>query len=288
VVRQLEQDIIGFREWIDGAIELLQRTGSIAAELSNQPVAHPNGAIVGIKILGPEAQTSSSPMTAAQTTGLPDPPPVIVRHPLGAFQATVRDLVASKLMGRWSDGASLLRHHLPPPLPGQVPALDPARAPDNEFLFGQEDPSALACPFGAHIRRANPRDTRFPGSSEEIASVNRHRILRVGRIYGSPFDPAAAGTLPAGNQGLLFMCLNGDIERQFEFIQKTWLLNPSIHGLEDEVDPIIGRRCQRFTIPTTTGPICLPPSSGFVTVKGGGYFFLPSRTALRFLAAVPE
>jgi deferrochelatase/peroxidase EfeB len=190
-------------------------------------------------------------------------------------------------MGRWSDGSSLVRNRLPPPLPGPVPALDPTRAADNEFLFGQEDPSALACPFGAHIRRANPRDTRFPGSAEEIASVNRHRILRVGRMYGPSFDPAD-GKLPEHSCGMLFMCLNGDIERQFEFVQKTWLLNPNIHGLEDEVDPIIGRSSQRFTIPTTTGPISLPPSPGFVTVKGGGYFFLPSRTALRFLAAVPE
>jgi deferrochelatase/peroxidase EfeB len=287
VVRQLEQDIIGFRAWIDSAIKVLEQTGSIAAELSDQLVCHPNDHIVRIKLLGPEAQTSipSSPLTEAQATGLPDPPRIIAAPPPGAFAATIRDLVASKLMGRWSDGASLVRHRLPPPLPGQVPALDPARAPDNDFLLGQEDPSALACPFGAHIRRANPRDTRFPGSSDEIASVNRHRMLRVGRMYGPPFDPAADGKLPEHSYGMLFMCLNGDIERQFEFVQKTWLLNPSIQGLEDEVDPIIGRRSQRFTIPTTTGPICLPPSPGFVTVKGGGYFFLPSRTALRFLVA---
>jgi deferrochelatase/peroxidase EfeB len=289
VVRQLEQDIIGFREWIDSAIKVLEQSGSIAAELSNQPAANPHGRIVRIKLLGPEAQTSipSSPLTAAQATGLPDPPRIIAPPPPGAFAATIRDLVASKLMGRWSDGSSLVRNRLPPPLPGPVPALDPTRAADNEFLFGQEDPSALACPFGAHIRRANPRDTRFPGSAEEIASVNRHRILRVGRMYGPSFDPAD-GKLPEHSCGMLFMCLNGDIERQFEFVQKTWLLNPNIHGLEDEVDPIIGRSSRRFTIPTTTGPISLPPSPGFVTVKGGGYFFLPSRTALRFLAAVPE
>jgi deferrochelatase/peroxidase EfeB len=288
VVRQLEQDIIGFRKWINSAIKDLEKNSSIAAELSNQSVADSNGGTVRIKLLGPEAQTSipSSPLTAAETAGLPLPPSIIAAPPAGAFAATVRDLVGSKLMGRWSDGASLVRHRAPPALRGEDSARDPSRAPDNDFLYGQEDPSALACPFGAHIRRANPRDTRFPGSSEEIASVNRHRLLRVGRIYGAPFDPAADdGELPSDGHGLLFMCLNGDIERQFEFVQKTWLLNPSIHGLENEVDPFIGRRSQRFTIPTTTGPICLPASSGFVTAKGGGYFFLPSRTALRFLVA---
>ncbi len=288
VVRQLEQDIIGFRRWINNAINVLEQNGSIAAELPNQPVADPNGGTVRIKLLGPEAHTSipSSPLTAAETAGFPPPPPIIASPPAGAIAATVRDLVGSKLMGRWSDGASLVRNRLPPPLPGKNPALDPARAPDNDFLYGQEDPSALACPFGAHIRRANPRDTRFPGSSEEIASVNRHRILRIGRLYGEPFDPAANDDeLPSDSHGLLFMCLNSDIERQFEFVQKTWLLNPNIHGLENEVDPFIGRCSQRFTIPTTTGPISLPESSGFVTVKGGGYFFLPGRTTLRFLSA---
>jgi deferrochelatase/peroxidase EfeB len=288
VVRQLEQNILGFRRWINSAIDLLEKNGSIAADSSNGPFADPNGGTVRVKLLGPEAQTSipTSPLTAAEIAGFPRPPPIIAVRPPGAFAETVRDLVGSKLMGRWSDGTSLVRHHLPPPPPGQIAALDPARTPDNDFLYGQEDPRGLACPFGAHIRRANPRDTRFPGSSEEIASINRHRLLRVGRIYGSLFDPAAAdGMLPADGHGLLFMCLNGDIERQFEFVQKTWLLNPSIHGLENEVDPFIGRGSQRFTIPTTTGPICLPPSPGFVTVKGGGYFFLPSRTTLRFLSA---
>jgi len=31
--------------------------------------------------------------------------------------------------------------------------------PDNDFLFGTEDPQGLRCPLGAHIRRANPRES---------------------------------------------------------------------------------------------------------------------------------
>ena len=52
--------------------------------------------------------------------------------------------------------------------------------PDNDFLFGAEDPQGLRCPFGAHIRRANPRESVAPGSQEQLAITNRHRILRVG------------------------------------------------------------------------------------------------------------
>jgi hypothetical protein len=82
------------------------------------------------------------------------------------------------------------------------------------------------------------------------------------------------------------MCLNADIERQFEFIQKTWLLNPNIHGLEDEVDPLIGRKPRTFTLPTSSGVVRLKIDAPFVTVRGGGYFFLPGRTALQYLASL--
>ena len=107
----------------------------------------------------------------------------------------------------------------------------PGARGDNDFLFGTEDPEALRCPFGAHIRRANPRDSFDPGSNDQIAITNRHRIMRVGRVYQEK-----AGEKP----GLLFMCLNGDIERQFEFVQQTWLMSPSFHGLSCEKDPVLG------------------------------------------------
>ena len=36
--------------------------------------------------------------------------------------------------------------------------------PDNDFLFGTEDPQGFRCPYGAHIRRVNPRESLSPGS----------------------------------------------------------------------------------------------------------------------------
>ena len=219
------------------------------------------------------------------------------------------EFVGAKLVGRWPDGSSLVRfpYHagsedgqdrplsrtgqgtaeapaiamsLPaPPLPQMqravVPVLPkrvevkrtdaPVRevsvTPDNDFLFGAEDPQGLRCPFGAHIRRANPRESQEPGSSEQLAITNRHRILRVGRRY----QPDAGR-----NQGLFFMCLNADIERQFEFIQQTWLQAPSFHGLMDERDPIVGSRHpgaprsdDGYTIPTGEKPVRLQVDAGF-------------------------
>ncbi len=104
-------------------------------------------------------------------------------------------------------------------------------------------------------------------------------MIRVGRGYLGP-----DGTTTAG---LMFMCLNGDIERQFEFIQQTWMGSAKFHGLTAEVDPIAGNcqpGCEGFTIPSRRGPVGLAPLPRFVTVRGGGYFFLPGRQILSFLA----
>jgi deferrochelatase/peroxidase EfeB len=184
-----------------------------------------------------------------------------------------REWIAAKLVGRWRDGTSLVRYpHAPGTKDGRY-----AR-PDNDFLFGEYDASGLRCPFGSHIRRANPRDSFDPGSAEQLAISNRHRILRVGRKYGSPNGPV--------KPGLFFMCLNADIERQFEFVQQTWTVSPSFHGLDSEVDCFSSRgSTDRITIPTSGGPLCLKRLSDFVTVRGGAYFFLPGRRTLRYLAA---
>jgi deferrochelatase/peroxidase EfeB len=156
---------------------------------------------------------------------------------------------------------------------------DRAPRPDNDFLYGTEDPQGLRCPYGAHIRRANPRDSLSPGSNEQIEISNRHRILRVGRQYEEK-----------GSRGLLFMCLNADLERQFEFIQQTWMSSSKFHGLDAETDPIVTDgtkgRCS-FTIPTRAGPVPLNPLPQFVTMRGGGYFFLPGRQLLNYLARPP-
>jgi deferrochelatase/peroxidase EfeB len=208
------------------------------------------------------------------------------------------EFIAAKLVGRWRNGSSLVRHPYAPARYGGTgedpnrpvsrpksnpegkPAIEapggPSARADNDFLFGDEDPEALRCPFSAHIRRANPRDSFDPGSRDQIDISNRHRLLRVGRPYR-----------PNANErpGLLFMCLNGDIERQFEFIQQTWLGSPSFHGLFGEEDPITGGSGNNtgFLIPSRDGPVRLHPLPRFVTTLGGGYFFLPGKRLWKFL-----
>ncbi len=280
VVRQLQQNVGAFREWLEKAAEQIRANAIVAADpgptqreatASERTGATPPGSQRMAIVWGNAAQETvpGSPLSRPRVGNLSSSE----WADSAEYRERVTDAIAAKLVGRWQDGTSLVRHPL---MPGTY--QDPRTPADNDFLLGAEDPSGLSCPFGSHIRRANPRDTRFQGKDPaEIASTNRHRILRVGRRYGDT-DPNKPP------QGLLFMCLNADIERQFEFIQKTWILNPNIHGLENEVDPIMGHGSRKLTIPTPTGPVVLRDLPDLVTMKGGGYFFLPGRAALRFLA----
>ncbi|HYI47503.1 MAG TPA: hypothetical protein VEX35_03470 [Allosphingosinicella sp.] len=204
--------------------------------------------------------------------------------------------VAAKMVGRWRDGTSLVRYpHRPGTGWSEEPEKDPGAdgpipvEPDNGFLLGAEDPVGERCPFGSHIRRSNPRESLTPGSMEQLDITNRHRILRIGRRYVAYKHDGK--TEP---EGLFFMCLNGDIERQFEFIQQTWAMAMQFMGVENEVDAILvrgaqegderERRLARLTIPTPYGPIYVRNLRDVTQVRGGGYFFLPSRSALAWLS----
>lgn len=221
---------------------------------------------------------------------------------LGYPYQITEEFIAAKLIGRWRNGSSLVRNPynayspeanrptrrsptqaagagIPPPAssPATAAGEDAADAEDretqdNDYLFGTEDPQGLRCPFGAHVRRANPRDSFTPGSQDQIDISNRHRILRIGRSYGRDHK-----------RGLMFMCLNGDIERQFEFVQQTWLGSETFHGLSGERDPLTGNRPDGFTIPSRDGPMRLTAMSCFVIPRGGGYFFVPGKRLLQYL-----
>jgi deferrochelatase/peroxidase EfeB len=134
------------------------------------------------------------------------------------------------------------------------------------------------------VRRANPRD----GLARDLASapalldsVNNHRILRRGRKYGATATDRR--TDDGAERGLLFICLNADIARQFEFIQQTWQLNKNFATLYDETDPLMGPK-GRFTIPEQPLRRIVDVQT-FIQLAGGEYFFLPSLPALRYLSS---
>jgi len=121
--------------------------------------------------------------------------------------------------------------------------------------------------------------------------VNRHRILRRGRSYGSPLPhaDALAGRDDGVARGLYFVCLQSSIARGFEFIQQTWLANPGFLGLHREPDPIVGDSggtCH-ITLPAEPVRLRLANLPTVVTNRGGGYFFVPSLSALERIANGP-
>ncbi len=183
--------------------------------------------------------------------------------------------VGAKMIGRWKDGRPLVRHTRQHVSSDKQPYKLSEK--DNDFRYRREDPQGLNCPLGAHVRRANPRDSLGDDIETQIGLSNRHRVLRVGRPYRNA---------DTDEQGLMFMCLNADIERQFEFVQQTWLGNTSFHDLMGESDVFNSGKCpmsKRFTIPTAQGRKTVSGLEQFVVTKGSGYFFMPGRQALQFL-----
>ncbi|TMQ17589.1 MAG: hypothetical protein E6J91_09885 [Deltaproteobacteria bacterium] len=170
------------------------------------------------------------------------------------------ELLAAKLIGRWPSGAPLT---LAPDRDDRSLA-----APERRNCFGylEHDRDGLRCPISAHIRRANPRDARGGSADDSQTVVGRHAVLlaRLG---------AALTALRAG----------------FEFIQQTWLANPGFLGLHCEPDPLLGGAAGQghFTIPADPIRLRLTGVPTVVTNRGGGYFFLPSLSALARIAAGP-
>lgn len=184
--------------------------------------------------------------------------------------------LAERIVGRTIDGNVIRPDGPKKPAAGELP--------DSDFTFFDEDRWGAGCPLGSHVRRAHPRDSLAPDSNQKqtlLNSANNHRILRRGRTYGPPIDDPK--TDDGQDRGLLFMCLNTDIARQFEFIQQTWLLNSDFSTLFEEVDPLLGSDGS-MTIPSKDGLRRRVHVETFIHMVGGDYFFLPSVPALRYLA----
>jgi Dyp-type peroxidase family len=194
----------------------------------------------------------------------------------GATHVTAQWL-AERIIGRNIDGHLLC--------PNGLLAADEHKQPQNAFGFIGTDPDGRGCPMGSHVRRGNPRDglaKNEAAAQNLLDAANNHRILRRGRKYGTTIkDPRQDDH---EERGLLFICLNTDIARQFEFVQQTWILNSNFATLFDETDPLVGPKGQ-FTI--RDQPLRrIVEVDTFIQMAGGEYFFLPSIPALNYLAAL--
>jgi len=183
-----------------------------------------------------------------------------------------REMLEAKAVGRWQDGTSLEDS------PWAKPATDPdQRQPGNAFSYA-DDEQGERCPIGAHVRRANPRTTLKWGT----VRTRRHRLIRRGLPY----------TDKDGTVGLIFVCFNASIPRQFELVQGDWLMNGDAFGLGPEQDLLLGSGGPEevLRIPgqgSRPARFFARGSEQFVVTRGGSYLFMPGIAALRRMAAGP-
>ena len=189
------------------------------------------------------------------------------------------DWLAERVVGRTQDGHLLGPSGPCPPLADDLP--------DNAPLYFKTDRHGFGCPIGSHVRRANPRDGlagRAADCGNMLDAGNAHRILRRGRKFGAKIEDDRVDD--GQERGLLFMCLNTDIPRQFEFVQQNWMLNPNFGTLYQEVDPLVGPK-GGMTLPREPLRRVVNVAT-YVTLTGGDYFFLPSVSALDHLQSLRE
>jgi Dyp-type peroxidase family len=219
--------------------------------------------------------------------------------------ANLKDVeLAARLVGRWLSGAPVSR----------TPAEDNTdlggdKLANNHFRFDSDtpklklvhgsdhypqakaDPIGAACPLAAHIRKVNTRDA--PSDTGARSSTYERRILRVGVPFGaSAKDRYAKSKSGDPDRGLLFLSIQSSIEEQFEFLQSRWMNDENRPKAPSGNDMIVGqntpaadglRRCILFGSGLTQAQV---ESAGqFVIPTGGGYFFVPSISALTTVIA---
>ena len=175
----------------------------------------------------------------------------------------------------------------------------------SDFTY-ENDMSGGKCPFSSHIRRINPRgslemiheDGDAPGSlklskgafNTPSALSDRRRLLRRGLPYGEVKDRSRDD----GSHGIVIMMLNADINRQFEFVQQQWINYGNDFKAGNDKEIILGNHSADEKFPSKAviqvdpnsdeAPFLLSNIPRFVETRGGEYFFIPSITALNWIA----
>ena len=274
VLRDLEQDIDGFKDFV----------------AKNAPAGAPQGRRLKAKMSG--RVPADIPLNPPWPSGAPPQDPNKGHFPQG--RPPWRDPYAHDNPNELLPAGAPITPISDAPIDGVGPHLKDIWL--DQFTF-KKDADGAACPYGAHIRRANPRNADLPeGTSgffqralrilgfgsrhphdDLISSTRFHRIMRRGRAHP---------------KGLYFICLNANIARQFEFVQASWIANAKFNGV-DEDDPLLGVRAPLFSgaaVDTFTQredsgiPCRVRGLPQFVTMRGGAYFFLPGIRALRDIA----
>ena len=200
------------------------------------------------------------------------------------------ELLAAKMCGRWRNGVPLA---LSPDTDSPAGGISAEQLNDFEYVNadGSGDPKGIHCPVGAHIRRVNPRGQPVAGQGVPGGSNNSHRLVRRGLPYGPTYDPRQP--YDGIERGMLFQFINANIENQYEFVLRRWVNDSEFAGAvrlhPRSRDPLISANTEAesiFVLPQGNGdpPLEITGFSSFVTTKAAAYLFLPSITAIEFIA----
>ena len=229
-----------------------------------------------------------------------------------------QDLAGAYMVGRFRDGTPVTLSD-EPATPSVPNPLSNNFNYDNDPVDINQRPAALKCPFQSHVRKTNPRGdtgriTNAPSPEDALEDERMRRIARRGISYGVSDLDQLEQNPPTTDSGLLFLCFQADIQRQFSFMQTRWSNPAKFVRVGVGTDPIIGqtaddhrdpntdpnpedddsnRRIREW--PTTWGEagskseaeMFPPPDRGqfnlWVHLKGGEYFFAPSISFLTTL-----
>jgi len=191
-----------------------------------------------------------------------------------------RDALKAMLVGRWPNGTPLATW----PVTTGVPAPVLPEHVLNDFTY-PVPPAVGGCPFGAHIRRTNPRD--------EINPAVTHRIMRRAMPYQIPY---CATDRYSGEVGLMGLFLCASLGQQFDFVLGQWVNNAAPETPSenfDQADPVIGNHPPVLNPPPPPGDaiVVTLDDSGALTIAdftqtvGSAYVFIPSLPSIQWVAA---
>jgi deferrochelatase/peroxidase EfeB len=246
--RVLQQDVVGFEEYLDhAAAQIIER---LSGDKLNALLAPGDAERITEAILGPRDR---QPRTSGEERFL-----------------ALREIVAAQMCGRWRDGA---------------PLASCADYPDPSASLTQFDYSGTSsCPAGSHVRRANPRGGPMV---QRIANYTR-RLVRRGVPYGPPYDPAQPDDVERGLLGnFIGANLAGQFEAIMCDWLNLGLQDPTITSSNDPLLGANEPETSWFDLRLKDGTsVRLRGFPRFVITRGGAYTFIPSMDAIRYIAAL--